>query len=185
MIDVQLWALSFGVAAFVFFQFSSTSRRVQRTYTALKVSASPPQWLFGIVWPLLYTLITINIVLFASRDDNYTLYPTTYDAVFWLWIANLLINKAWGAAFSWAFSVPSSGKFWALFVGTLLVLGTAVAVLVLEALTAEPWWSVTFFIGPYVLWTAFASVLMARFAIAVGRQDMAQLTMSVESTRDD
>lgn len=168
MIDLALWTLTFGVAAFVFLQFSSTSRKVQRTYTELRVGGSPPSWLFGVVWPLLYTLITINIVLFASRVDNFTIYPATYDAVFWLWVVNLLLNKAWGVAFNWAFIEPSTGKFWALFGATLLVAGTAIAVLILEALSAEPWWSIVFFVGPYVLWTSFASVLMARFAIAVG-----------------
>lgn len=167
MIDPNIWALSFGVAAFVFLQFASTSRVAQANYTGLRGCLAPPQWLFGIVWPVLFVLITINIILFAQRVENYSNSPVTYDCVFALWIANLLLNKFWGVLFNWAFGAPTGARMFTLFIATFLVAGTAIAVLILEAFTDEPWWSIVFLVGPYVLWTSFATVLMSTFIASV------------------
>lgn len=172
MIDPNIWALTFGVAAFVFLQFASTSRRAKANYNALRGCLSPPQWLFGIVWPVLFVLMSINIILFALRVENYTNSPLTYDWVFALWIANLLLNKIWGVLFNWAFAVPSSAKMFTLFVATLLVAGSAIAVLILEAFTDEPWWSIAFLVGLYVVWTTFATVLMSTFIASAGVPDI-------------
>lgn len=172
MIDPNIWVLSFGVAAFVFLQFASTSRTAKANYTALRGCLSPPQWLFGIVWPVLFVLISTNIILFALRLENYTNSPITYDCVFAVWIANLLLNKFWGVLFNWVFAKPSSGKMFALFVATFLVAGSAIAVLILEAFTDEPWWSIAFLVGPYVAWTTFATVLMSTFIASAGVPDV-------------
>ena len=184
MITPVIWALTFGVTAFVFLPIAPTSRKVQGNYTSMNVRGAPPQWLFGVVWPLLFVLISINIIFYAQRDENLLNFPEFYDAVFGVWIANLLLNKLWGVMFNWAFVGPSAAKMWSLVVMTLLVFGTAVAVLVLEALSAEPWWSVTFFVGPYVLWCAFATILMIRFAMAFGstKQAMTPPEQNVEET---
>ena len=185
MIDPNLWALSFGVLAFVFLQFADTSRTAKANYTGLRGCLSPPQWLFGVVWPVLFVLISINIILFAQRVENYTNSPLTYDSVFAMWIANLLLNKLWGVLFNWAFGAPSSAKMFVLLVATFLVTGTAIVVLILEAYTDEPWWSIAFFVGPYVLWTMFATVLMGTFIIPAGKPEVLELLRTKKFDEED
>lgn len=164
--DRETWALTFGIAALVFWQPATTSLRTQLAYARRRktLCCSPSPVVFGLVWPVLYLLITINLILFANDQEIQSENNDIYVAVFVMALINLFFNKTWAIFYNIVFPDPNASLV-GLTVYTFLVFATALTVLILEALVAEDlWWSVAFLFGPYVLWTAYATVLMAQFA---------------------
>jgi len=167
MLDALTWALTFGVAALVFWQPAVPApAAVYYNYSrvTLGLRLAPPAWVFPFIWFLLYALITADIVVFAERRRVAADHHDVYEASFVLWLINLALNKAWQPLFTAVFSSPSRGGFIGLFVLAALVFGTALAILCVEA-AHVPWWASVFLLGPYVLWTFFATLLA--FAIAL------------------
>jgi tryptophan-rich sensory protein len=168
MSDRVTWALTFGIAALVFWQPTLTSVETQIAYARRRASlcCSPPPLIFGLVWPILYLLITANLVLFANDEQVSSEHNATYIAVFVIALVNLALNKTWAIYYNIVFPNPKSSLA-GLVVYTFLVFATAAALLVVEAtVIGDMWWSVVFFLGPYVLWTGYATILIAQFARA-------------------
>lgn len=175
--DKITWALTFGIAALVFWQPATTSMLTQGVYAARRerLCCSPSPLVFGIVWPILYLLITANLVLFANDTEIETEENSIYIAVFVVALVNLALNKTWVIYYNFAFPNFKS-SLWGLVAYTALVFLTALALLILEAVVADDlWWSVAFFLGPYVLWTLYATVLMGQFAAAKPPEEIINL----------
>ena len=99
---------------------------------------NPPNFIFGIVWPILYVLMAIVSYLNAQN-------------IFKLYLMQIVLNGLW----SWLFFVFNSTAFAFLDIVLLIFLN----VLIVKQLRAsKAWLSVLLYI-PYVIWICFASLL--------------------------
>ena len=108
-------------------------------YEALnKPFFNPPNYVFGIVWPILYVLMAIVSFLHAQN-------------IFKLYFMQIILNGLW----SWLFFVFQSTAFAFLDIVLLIFLN----ILILKQLReSNAWISVVLYV-PYVFWMCFASVL--------------------------
>ena len=99
---------------------------------------NPPNFIFGIVWPILYVLMAIVSYLNAQN-------------IFKLYLMQIVLNGLW----SWLFFVFDSTAFAFLDIVLLIFLN----ILIVKQLRAsKAWLSVLLYI-PYVIWICFASLL--------------------------
>ena len=99
---------------------------------------NPPNFIFGIVWPILYVLMAIVSYLNAQN-------------IFKLYLMQIVLNGLW----SWLFFVFNTSAFAFLDIVLLIFLN----VLIVKQLRAsKAWLSVLLYI-PYVIWICFASLL--------------------------
>ena len=108
-------------------------------YEALnKPFFNPPNFIFGIVWPILYVLMAIVSYLNAQN-------------IFKLYLMQIVLNGLW----SWLFFVFNNTAFAFLDIVLLIFLN----ILIVKQLRAsKAWLSVLLYI-PYVIWICFASLL--------------------------
>ena len=99
---------------------------------------NPPNYLFGIVWPILYVLMAVVSFLHAQN-------------IFKLYLMQIMLNGLW----SWLFFVFQSPAFAFLDIVLLVFLN----ILILKKLRENQAWISVFLYVPYVLWICFASVL--------------------------
>ena len=99
---------------------------------------NPPNYLFGIVWPILYVLMAVVSFLQAQN-------------IFKLYLMQIMLNGLW----SWLFFVFQSTAFAFLDIVLLVFLN----ILILKKLRENKAWVSVFLYVPYVLWICFASVL--------------------------
>ncbi len=103
-----------------------------------KPSFNPPNYLFGIVWPVLYILMAIVSYLNAHK-------------IFILYIMQIIMNGLW----SWLFFVLQSTEFAFLNIVLLIFLN----VLILKQIRQDKAWVSVLLYSPYLIWICFASVL--------------------------
>ena len=103
-----------------------------------KPSFNPPNYLFGIVWPILYLLM--SIVSFINAKTIYKLY-----------FLQLVINGLW----SWIFFAFQSIGFAFLDIVVLIFLN----ILIMKQLRETQAWLSLMLYTPYILWITFASIL--------------------------
>lgn len=103
-----------------------------------KPSFNPPNYLFGIVWPVLYILMAIVSYLNAHK-------------IFILYIMQIILNGLW----SWLFFVLQSTEFAFLNIVLLIFLN----VLILKQIRQDKAWVSVLLYSPYLIWICFASVL--------------------------
>jgi len=109
-----------------------------------KPSFTPPNWVFGPVWTVLYIVIAIAGWLCWVRDRNSTAMK--------LWFVQMALNFLWSPVF---FGAQQPG--WA-----LVVVVAALAILlafIAAAWTRDRLAAILFL--PYAAWTAFATALTA------------------------
>ena len=113
-----------------------------------KPAIYPPPWLFGVVWPLLFTLLGVALYLVWRAD-----HPGRRLAL-GLFVAQMVFNVAWTPVFFRAQNLA-------------LALGVIGALLLLAVPTAVAFGRVERTAGllvvPYLLWVTFAAVLNYRF----------------------
>lgn len=103
-----------------------------------KPSFNPPNYLFGIVWPILYLLMAI--VSFLNAQIVYRLY-----------LMQLCLNGIW----SWIFFVFNGLGLAFLNIVVLVLLN----VLIARKLRVKGAWLSFFLYLPYLLWITFAAIL--------------------------
>ena len=103
-----------------------------------KPSFNPPNYLFGIVWPVLYILMAIVSYLNAHK-------------IFILYIMQIILNGLW----SWLFFVLQSTEFAFLNIVLLIFLN----VLILKQIRQDKAWVSVLLYSPYLIWICIASVL--------------------------
>jgi benzodiazapine receptor len=110
-----------------------------------KPSFSPPDWLFGPVWTILYILMAVAIFLIWRRPES-----KQRDSAIALYAAQLIMNVLWSIAFFGLHSV-------------LLGLALIVVLFVLLLLTTYEFYKISkpaaYAMVPYVLWVGFAELL--------------------------
>ena len=105
---------------------------------------TPPAWVFGPVWSLLYVLMAVAMwLVWDSKDD------TRVGALVW-WLLQLSLNAAWSWLF---FGLTRSG--WSL-AEMLLLIG--VVILCMKAFSNSSRTAAVLML-PYLLWLLFAWVL--------------------------
>jgi tryptophan-rich sensory protein len=127
-----------------------TSKSLATWYPGLaKPSWNPPDWVFGPVWTLLYTMMAIAAwLVWRSRRSQPVRLPLGLYAV------QLVLNVLWSALF---FALQSPGAA----VGEILVLWLAIAATLLAFLRVDRMAGIL--IAPYWAWVSFATIL--NFAI--------------------
>jgi len=115
----------------------------------IKPTWSPPSWLFGIVWPILYAIIAVTF--------GTVFYKTFTGKLAWMVALPFALNLV----FNFAFTPLQFGLKNNLLVAIdiLLVLGTLIwALIALWHASPDLRWAVYANI-PYLLWVSFATVL--------------------------
>ena len=110
---------------------------------------TPPDWLFGPVWTVLYIMIAVSIFLFFKRSKRRVSY-----GVILLLAAHLLANGVWTAIF---FRLKSPG--WAL----MDILFLDASLIVIVALFWKRCKPASLLLMPYLGWVLFATYLNAGF----------------------
>lgn len=121
-----------------------------------RIEWAPARGVFSIMWPLLYFMLTAGVFLFW-KDTSHEF----YQIVLGLYVANIMLNKIWCLVFF------GTRRPWISLLVLLVILGSAIAVLVLYGIATRGdsnlWISFGLYL-PYVLWLGFATVLNAEFA---------------------
>lgn len=113
-----------------------------------KPAIYPPSWLFGVVWPLLFTLLGVALYLVWRTD-----HPSRRLAL-GLFVAQMAFNVVWTPVFFRAQNLA-------------IALGVIVALLALAVPTAVAFGRIErragLLVVPYLLWVTFAALLNYRF----------------------
>lgn len=106
---------------------------------------SPPNWVFGPVWALLYTLIGISLFLVLrakkTKERDFAL------KIFWI---HLVLNALWSPIF-FGLKRPDIAFFF------ILLILAFVGVLIRKFRPINKWASRLLY--PYLLWVSFATIL--------------------------
>ena len=129
----------------------ATASSVKTWYTTLSKPAwTPPGWLFGPAWTVLYTLMAIVAWRVWRLPEATPAGPTGRVSLLRLWWLQLALNGAWSWAFFY-FRTPAAG---------LLVIGALLALIAgLQPHLARADRPSALLWTPYVLWVAFAACL--------------------------
>ncbi|MAI03129.1 MAG: TspO protein [Gammaproteobacteria bacterium] len=103
-----------------------------------KSSFNPPNYLFGIVWPILYTLMAVVSFLHAKLMYKW-------------YIPQLLLNSGW----SWLFFAQQQPEI--AFIDIVALIGINLVIL-MKLKGQDAWLSFVMYL-PYLLWITFASIL--------------------------
>lgn len=124
-----------------------TADAVATWYTTLtKPTFSPPNWLFGPVWTLLYILMGIALFLVWKK---YSSSEQARESV-WLFIIHLVINSLWSIVF-FGWQNPENAFF------VIIFLWLFIALLIWRFYQINK--KAGLLLIPYFLWVSFASVL--------------------------
>ena len=108
--------------------------------TLEKPSFSPPNWIFGPVWILLYILMGISIYLIWQKDRSST-------RLFWI---HLFFNAIWSIIF-FGFQNPGLAFI------NIIIIWLLIVILMIKFWRINQW--STYLLIPYLLWVSFASIL--------------------------
>lgn len=154
LVLVAFIAISFTVAAL---GSIATAGNVDGWYAdAEKASWNPPNWIFGPVWTLLYTAMSVAawLVWRSPRDG-------TRPALA-VYVAQLMLNAAWTPVFFGLYPVIGASALW---VALAIIIALDAAVL----LTILRFWKVSkvaaWLLVPYWAWVLFATTLNAALAV--------------------
>lgn len=114
-------------------------------YASIKPSISPPDYLFGIVWPILYILIALALYFSWTNSKG-----RLRRLVGWIYGINLVLNAIWTPLF-FGLKNPLYG-----FIDIVLIWITIVWMLFVSwKADKKAFWMIV----PYFLWVSFATVL--------------------------
>jgi tryptophan-rich sensory protein len=116
---------------------------------------SPPSWLFGPAWTVLYVLMGVAAWLVAREGLD----ETSVRVGLGLYLVQLALNLGWTILF---FGLRAPG--WAL--GEILVLLAAIAATAVAFHRVSP--AAAWLLAPYLAWVAFAATLNGWVALSRG-----------------
>lgn len=142
-----------GWIVFVFWQISRQSNKERKWYDENRRQISGaciPGYMFGILWFILYALITASAVVFFVNDEN----TPYYLAIFIILVVNILLNKFWSVLFF------DAGNTLGAFIISIILFLTSTAINILLGLTntTTSWISFGLFL-PYTLWLIYVIYL--------------------------
>jgi tryptophan-rich sensory protein len=152
---VVFLAISFAVAAF---GSLSTISNVDGWYAdAEKVFWNPPNVLFGPVWTVLYTLMSVAAWLVWLRRDE----PGAPRAL-WTYVAQLVLNAVWTPVFFGAYPLIGPAALW-IALAIILALDVAILLTMLRFFPVSR--AAAWMLVPYWAWVLFATTLNAGLAV--------------------
>lgn len=127
-----------------------TMANIPTWYSTLnKPSFNPPNWLFGPVWTLLYTLMGISFFLIIISTDT-----KDKRSAITISVIQMILNTAWSFLF---FEYHLMG--WAL--ADILLLWICIIIMILTYYPIKK--SAALLQIPYLLWVSFATMLNAAY----------------------
>ncbi len=137
-------------------------------YGALeKPSIQPPSWMFGVVWPILYTLMALALAMVINaRGSRYR------GLAIGLFVVQLVVNLLWSPLFFGMHEVTMA--FW--WIVLMIVLAIATTVIFGRIRPAAAWLMV-----PYLVWICFAAML--NYSIDSLNPDAETLVVGATSTQ--
>ena len=158
LVLVAFLAISFGVAAL---GSLATIQNVDGWYaTAEKAAWNPPNAIFGPVWTLLYTLMSVAAWLVWRERKRVDVRPALT-----LYVVQLVLNALWTPVFFGLFPAIGGPALW-------IALAIILALDVLVLLTMLRFWPVrkaaAWMLVPYCAWVLFATTLNAALAVLNG-----------------
>lgn len=128
----------------------ATTPNIPEWYDLLnKPSFTPPGWLFGPVWTLLYVLMGVALFLVTAKKNKRSVQAA------WFFVAHLFVNGLWSFVFFGFHQIE-----WALVVIALLWIMIVTSIVLFKRIDKRAAW----LLAPYLLWVSFASVLNASLA---------------------
>lgn len=118
-----------------------------------KPSWTPPNWLFGPVWGVLYLMIAIAGFLVWQRRDGEMVEERVVTAR-WLWVAQLVLNGLWSPIMFGAHNIS-------LALAVIVMMWLSIAGFIAKAWPQRKIAALLFV--PYLAWVSFATAL--NFAI--------------------
>ena len=112
---------------------------------------TPPDWLFGPVWTILYVMIAISIFLFIRKYKSENVY-----GIYVLIVLHLILNFSWTGIF---FGLKAPG--FALI--DILLLDISLVIMIRYFWQTDVFSSIL--LWPYLIWVLFATYLNASFYI--------------------
>lgn len=113
---------------------------------------SPPDWVFGPVWTLLFALMGISVWLVWRRRRESIVTGRRVNRTIALFAGHMVVNVAWSAAF---FGLEST----ALGLAVIVLLWTLIMVTLVAFYRID--WRAGALFTPYLAWVSFAAVLNA------------------------
>ncbi len=114
--------------------------------TLQKPSFSPPNWIFGPAWVMLYILMGISVYLVWQKIKE----NKTVKGSLWLFWIHLFFNATWSIIF---FGLQNPG----LALINIVIIWLLIIALIIKFWKISKW--ATYLLIPYLLWVSFASVL--------------------------
>ena len=125
----------------------STMNSVKTWYADLsRPSFTPPDWTFGVVWPILYVLMGISVFMIWNQGLD----KRNVKVALRIFVLQLVLNGLWAPIF-FGFHMIAL----ALIEIVLLWLAILMTILVFWRISK----TATFFLFPYILWVSFAAIL--------------------------
>jgi len=112
----------------------------------VKPSFSPPNWIFGPAWVLLYILMGISVYLIWQRIEE----NKKARRMMWLFWIHLFFNAIWSIIF---FGLQNPGLAFI----NIIIIWLFIIALIIKFWKINRW--ATYLLIPYLLWVSFASVL--------------------------
>lgn len=183
MSDLADWVRGLAITAFTlgvvnFADPNVSPTQYQILYNTIKLKNSPPSWLFGIIWPILYAFMSISMTLWSDKpliDQT----GATWTSIWVLFVINVVCNAVWSRIFFSGIRPPqkvifgeetktyiNKSYFIAAAVDAALIFGTALTIFILFCTDSPtPTTSIVLW-AFYVLWSAYAMVLNVQYCIA-------------------
>lgn len=159
---VQIIALALMVAIPLTISFLGSQATQPHTdgwyEQADKAPWTPPDWLFGPVWIVLY--IGMGVAAWLIWRERHRVRVTT---PLMLYFVQLAVNGTWTPLFFAAYPSWGGAALWA-------ALGVIITLIILVILTARAFWPISrtaaVILLPYLAWILYASTLNAYIAVA-------------------
>lgn len=139
------WILSFQLISFLL--GLSTKAGIYPWYQSLdKSSLTPPSYIFGLMWPLLY--ISLAIFGYVIHKKNVIVRYRQIIKLYWL---QLLLNWVWSPVF---FNLHAIN-----FAFGIIMLILVINIIIVNQLSKIQKYNLIFLLIPYLIWIGFAGYL--------------------------
>jgi len=149
---VKVSSILVFLGTYALFLISGFLFRIDLVYyeALIKPPLTPPGWVIGIVWALLFALISLALAVLDHKVGIANIFPVIGSVVIANWFFNQIYSYIQFVRKDWLLAAFDSG----------LVAITAIAFIVLVWKISRP--SAWLFV-PYTLWATFATYLSAAF----------------------
>ena len=152
---IAFLAISFAVAGL---GTIATLDNVDGWYAdAEKVAWNPPNWIFGPVWTLLYTVMSVAAWSIWRQRDRVNVRPALAA-----YVVQLVLNALWTPVFFGLYPAAGASALW---IALVIIVALDVAVLVTMIRFYHVHRLAAWLLVPYWAWVLFATTLNAGLAV--------------------